>query len=528
MGQAILKTEITPIKIVSLYAIIGGLWILFSDAILMSLVHDPEVIVRISVIKGWVFVAVTAILLYWLIYRYAYGQKKVEEELRITNEELLAINRIITTTITTTTGVKEILEKVLDETLNITGLEGGTICMITPDSTLHLAVQRETSEATILDLTTNEIKIGECLCGECARDHKPLILRNREEVLEYSTREATRGEDIRFHAAYPLVIGERCLGVLCVFTRTDFKPAERRLKLLETVTAQIAIAVDNVQMFEAISHHAAILENKVLKRTRELQEANEKLKELDHMKSMFIASMSHELRTPLNSVIGFSSVLLNEWVGSVNDEQKKLLATITRSGKHLLTLINDVIDVSKIEAGIIDVYLEDFDLHDLITEIIELMKKEIGEKRLELKIDSSHLAMHTDRKRLFQSVLNLVSNAVKFTERGSVQIIARRIQNNSPQPLLSLRGGEGELVGDFVEISVADTGIGIKKEDIPKLFKSFVRLDSPLRTTVLGTGLGLYLTRKLITEVLKGEVSVESRYKEGSKFTIRIPAKINA
>lgn len=175
-------------------------------------------------------------------------RKRAEEELRIANEELLAINRIITTT-TTTTGVKGILEKVLDEALHITGLEGGTICMVTPDGMLDLAVHRETSEATILDLTTNRIKIGECLCGECARDQKPLILWDREAVLKFSTREAQRGEDIRFHAAFPLITGGRCLGVLCVFTRTDKKPFERRLKLLETVTPQIAIAIENARLY---------------------------------------------------------------------------------------------------------------------------------------------------------------------------------------------------------------------------------------------------------------------------------------
>lgn len=262
-----------------------------------------------------------------------------------------------------------------------------------------------------------------------------------------------------------------------------------------------------------------------------LREANEKLKEVDRLKSMFIASMSHELRTPLNSVIGFSSVLLNQWAGAVNDEQKNLLSTISRSGKYLLSLINDVIDVSKIEAGTIDVHVEDFDLYEVIAEVVELMKKEMDDKQLELNVDSIHAGMHTDRRRLFQSVLNLVSNAVKFTERGSVRVSARKGVRD-----LGLGSMEKEPTpnyqppipdGDFIEISVADTGIGIREEDIPKLFTPFVRLDSPLRTTVLGTGLGLYLTRKLVTEILKGDIFVESRYEEGSTFTLRVPAKID-
>jgi PAS domain S-box-containing protein len=209
-------------------------------------------------------------------------RKKAEEEIKTINEELIAINQIITA-ITGVASIKEILEKVLDEALGITGLEGGTICMVTPTNMLHLAAHRATSEATILDLTTNEIKVGDCLCGECARDHKPLILRDREAVLKFATREATRGEDIRFHAAFPLIIGGRCLGVLCVFTRTDNKPEERRLKLLETVIAQIALAVQNAGLFEDSLHNAAMLEEKVKERTAELEEKTAKLERLNRL-----------------------------------------------------------------------------------------------------------------------------------------------------------------------------------------------------------------------------------------------------
>ena len=211
-------------------------------------------------------------------------RKKAEEEIRTINEELIVINRIITA-ITGVSNINEILENVLDEALGITGLEGGTICMVTPQNTLQLASHRETSEATILDLTANEIKVGDCLCGECARDHKPLILWDREAVLKFATREATRGEDIRFHAAFPLIIGGKCLGGLCVFTRTDKKPEERRLKLLETVTAQIALAVQNAGLFEETLRNAAVLENMVKERTAELEA---KIAEIERMNRLFV------------------------------------------------------------------------------------------------------------------------------------------------------------------------------------------------------------------------------------------------
>ena len=161
-------------------------------------------------------------------------------------------------------------------------------------------------------------------------------------------------------------------------------------------------------------------------KTEELEQANVKLKDLDRLKSMFIASMSHELRTPLNSIIGFSSILHDDWIGPVNAEQKENLATILRSGKHLLNLINDVIDISKIEAGKIECKIEDFDLNDVISEAVNLLTSEIKEKGLSLTVDAVSLRMHTDRRRLLQCVINLLSNAVKFTEKGSVRINARK------------------------------------------------------------------------------------------------------
>lgn len=276
------------------------------------------------------------------------------------------------------------------------------------------------------------------------------------------------------------------------------------------------------------------LEDLVKERTAELEQANERLKELDRLKSMFIASMSHELRTPLNSVIGFSSVLMKEWVGTLNDEQKNMSSIILKAGKHLLSLINDVIDVSKIEAGMIDIHHDDFDVDDIITDTVESLAKDIEDKGLLLNVATIHQQMHTDRSRLLQCILNLLSNAMKFTEKGTITVSVKQGARNKGQ---GARGREKDLTldpwrltlnGDFVEISVTDTGIGIKEEDIPKLFQAFLRLESPLKTVVPGTGLGLYLTKKLVTEVLQGDITVESKYGEGSKFIMKIPISVKS
>lgn len=244
-------------------------------------------------------------------------------------------------------------------------------------------------------------------------------------------------------------------------------------------------------------------------KTDELEKANAKLMELDQLKSMFIASMSHELRTPLNSIIGFSSIIRDEWLGPVNPEQKDNLDTIQRSGKHLLSLINDVIDVSKIEAGRIEVRLEEFDLYDLVVEAVQYVEKDISEKGLKLHLAIDHRPVCSDRRRLLQCVINLLSNAVKFTEEGEVNVSA-----------LFVAAGA-------VTVSVQDTGIGIAEEDIQQLFKPFVRLTSTLKTIAPGTGLGLYLTRKLVVEVLGGDILCTSDVGKGSTFTLRIPERIH-
>lgn len=205
-------------------------------------------------------------------------------ELRVANRELSLLNRIISDC-AGTLDLQALLGRVLHEALAVSGLEGGTICLLTADDRLHLAVQQGTSEATITDLTTNVIRVGDCLCGACAREQVPLILPDREAVQKYSSREATRNEDIRFHAAFPFVTGGRCVGVLCVFTRTDRKPLERSLKLLETITAQVALALENARLYEESSRHTADLEERVRERTAELEGKNQ---ELERMNRLFV------------------------------------------------------------------------------------------------------------------------------------------------------------------------------------------------------------------------------------------------
>jgi len=251
------------------------------------------------------------------------------------------------------------------------------------------------------------------------------------------------------------------------------------------------------------------MENEIREKAIKLEEANIKLKELDLLKSVFIASMSHELRTPLNSIIGFTGIILQNMAGDINDEQRDMLNRVYDSSNHLLALISDVIDISKIEAGKIQAYIEVFELNKIIEEIALNLGPQISDKGLILKINiPKSIIMKTDKRRLVQCIINYLSNAIKFTERGKISIWADEIDG-------------------FVEIRVKDSGIGLKEEDILKLFKSFARIDSPLKIKTPGTGLGLYLTKKLAGEILGGSTSVESKYGEGSTFILKIPTEIS-
>ena len=241
--------------------------------------------------------------------------------------------------------------------------------------------------------------------------------------------------------------------------------------------------------------------------TENLKSANERLLELDLMKSMFIASTSHELRTPLNSIIGFSSILLEGWMGELDPEQKEQIDLIHTAGKQLLALINDIIDISKIEAGKLETDIWEFELKEVVDEAVSLVKNDIDEKGLDLEMEIEDITITSDRRRLLQCLINLLSNAVKFTDKGMITLHTKTINS-------------------MANISITDTGTGIIADDINKLFGPFVRLESSLSAKTQGTGLGLYLTKKLTEDVLDGTVEVTSEYGTGSTFTLNIPVKL--
>jgi PAS domain S-box-containing protein len=265
------------------------------------------------------------------------------------------------------------------------------------------------------------------------------------------------------------------------------------------------------QAERALREAHANLERQVAERTAELAAANTHLQELDRLKSLFIASMSHELRTPLNSIIGFTGMMLQEIPGPINDKQLDYLTRVANSSQHLLALIGDVIDIAKVEAGKAQAYIEHFDLGEMVKEAAEQIRVQAEKKGLRLVVEApAGVVIASDRRRLMQCLLNYLSNALKYTRQGSITI---RLSESTQDA--------GEL-----EIAVIDTGVGIDPADQERLFQQFSRIDSDITRRTSGTGLGLYLTRKLAAEVLGGRVSMDSKPGEGSTFRLHLPREV--
>lgn len=296
--------------------------------------------------------------------------------------------------------------------------------------------------------------------------------------------------DTRSEMAIPLLMGEKLLGVLDVQSDRANRFTDEDVKIQTTLAAQVAVALQNATLYaeqEATVH---------------------RLQELDHLKTSFLANMSHELRTPLNSVLGFTDIMIEGLDGPLTEQMETDLKVIRKNGRHLLNLINDVLDMAKIEAGRMNLAPEFFNLTEVLHEVKDILEPLAHEKSLELLFETDvpeDLNLVADRMRLRQVLLNLVGNAIKFTEKGSVVVRATK--------------EDGSLM-----LAVQDTGIGIPADKTETIFEAFSQVDPSPTRKVGGTGLGLPISRQLI-ELHEGRLWVESSGKpgEGSTFHIELP-----
>jgi PAS domain S-box-containing protein len=273
--------------------------------------------------------------------------------------------------------------------------------------------------------------------------------------------------------------------------------------------------VENERLYDALKRLNSELEHRIREATADLAEQNARLQwqsqeveRANKLKSEFLASMSHELRTPINALIGYSALLLDGVLGEVNSKQSDALTRGRAAAEHLLALINDILDLAKIEAGKMPLHLEQVSLRDIVLEVTQQIEPIVRKKQLDFLIEVADDCppIHTDRTKVKQVLLNLLSNAVKFTNRGHVSVEAR-----------CATGG--------VRINVVDTGIGIRPNDLQAIWEDFRQVDQSRTREFGGTGLGLSITRKLL-ERLGGSVTVQSSYGVGSTFSVYLPVRV--
>lgn len=317
------------------------------------------------------------------------------------------------------------------------------------------------------------------------------------------------------------------LGILAVGNWGQVKPEAVDLefnsedqKLLKAVGEQAAIAIENARLIESLERGEERLEqqNKILaqqnkeleKQQRHIKLQNIKLLEAARLKSQFIATMSHELRTPMNAIIGFSQLLLRQVKDVLKPQQVQMLERILSNGKTLLELINDILDLSKMEAGRLELRLEKCNLNLTISNTVEELRSLAEEKQIELTFISQlkNPFITNDSNRIRQVIVNLLSNAIKFTEQGSVKVF--------------VSDGESD---DEIKISVQDTGIGMTEEHKQQIFEAFRQVDQSLTRKYQGTGLGLAITDSLV-ELMGGNIVVYSKLNHGSRFEIKLPRHV--
>jgi signal transduction histidine kinase len=405
-------------------------------------------------------------------------------------KELRALGEV-SRAISSTLDLATVLYMIVSRAIQLSGTDAGTIWEYDEVAEeFHLRAAQNFESEIVAMLRAMPLRRGEGSLGRLADTRAPI------QIADISDAEAYRGRlDVMVRAGYravlvvPLLREEHLIGALTVNGKTARAFASEVVDLLTTFGTQSALAIQNAHLF------------------REIEEKRRELEAASRHKSEFLANMSHELRTPLNAIIGFSEVLTDRMFGELNEKQEEYLKDIYSSGTHLLSLINDILDLSKIEAGRMELELTEFDLPTAIENALMLVRERAGRRSIALHtaIDNRLGQVQADERKVRQVVLNLLSNAIKFTPEGGRIDVGAVPKDGS------------------VEVSVSDTGIGIAPEDQENVFEEFRQVGTAAKK-VEGTGLGLTLCRKFV-ELHGGRIWVKSELRVGSTFTFTIPVQ---
>jgi signal transduction histidine kinase len=392
--------------------------------------------------------------------------------------------------ISSTLDLETVLTTIVSRAVQLSGLDGGVVFEY--DDTAEEFIHRVATEGggvLAAARRATRVRKGEGVVGQTAIAREPAQVQDIAVPGAYESRlrENLIESGVRAILAVPMVREGELIGCLVVSRNTPGEFPTETIDLLRTFATQSALAIQNARLF------------------REIEIKSRQLEVASQHKSEFLANMSHELRTPLNAIIGFSEVLTDRMFGELNEKQEEYLKDIYSSGTHLLSLINDILDLSKIEAGRMELELTDFHLPTALDNALTLVRERAGRRSitLQMSVDDRLGQIRADERKIRQVVLNLLSNAIKFTPEGG------RIEVGAVP-----RDG-------FMEVSVSDTGIGIAPEDQEKVFEEFRQVGTAAKK-VEGTGLGLTLCRKFV-ELHGGRIGVKSRVGVGSTFTFTIP-----
>jgi signal transduction histidine kinase len=462
------------------------------------------------------------------------GEGKLHTRLLIERgDELGMLAKAINEMATNLEEDKAALQRKVVETRTLCEIGQEITAQMALEPTLHLIVERARellqAEVSLLALRQGEsdtlaiqaysgtvpealagvrFKPGEGLNGRVIMAGIPMRVNDYiHEYRESPFLEAVKEAGIRSAVAVPLKARGTVIGVLAVTSRAPHQFREEEQQLLSALADQAAIAIENAKLYEQVKQYAGELEAKVEVRTRALQEANERLKELDRLKSEFVSDVSHELRTPLTSIKGYVDYLLEGIAGELSQPQRDFLIRVKGNTDRVLRLINDLLDLARIEAGRVDLHPVRLSLLEVATEVIDALKPLASEKGIDLgtRFPETDVFVRADRDHLSQVLLNLIHNAVKFTPPGGRARVRAKVQ------------GDGNVV-----TVVQDTGEGIPREEWERVFGKFHQV-SQTPPQPKSSGLGLAITKKLI-ELQGGKIWVRSDPGKGSEFSFTLPA----